>query len=252
MRLPNLILLPLALLSQAPSYAQGGLRDTSLMMVPLTFSYAYQLPTGDMADRFGWNNNLGLSAAVKFTSNYQIGLEFGFIFGNQVIERSMLSQITTSNGVIVNQDGKPAGILLFERGYTVMAVGGKLIPVAGPNPNSGILLKLGGGYMRHKVLIQSQDDVVPALEGEYLKGYDRLTAGPVAMVYAGYQHLSNNRYLNFSIGFEMDLAFTQSLRPYDFDRGRADTGGRFDGLNGIRFGWILPIYHARDDRQYYR
>jgi hypothetical protein len=252
MRLPDLLLLPLAFLLQAPSYAQGGLRDTSLMMVPLTFSYAYQLPTGDMADRFGWNNNLGFSAAVKFPSNYQIGLEGGFIFGNQVIDRGMLSPITTSNGIIVNQDGDPAGILLFERGYTIMAVAGKLIPVAGPNPNSGILLKLGGGYMRHKVLIQSQNDVVPALEGDYQKGYDRLSAGPVAMLYAGYRNLSNNRYLNFSIGFEMELGFTGSLRPYDFDRGRADTGTRFDGLNGIRFGWILPIYHARDDRQYYR
>lgn len=222
------------------------------MMVPLTFSYAYQLPNGDMSERFGWNNNLGFSAAVKFASNYQIGLEGGFIFGDQVIDRSMLHEITTSNGVIVNQDGEPASILLFERGYTIMAVVGKLIPVAGPNPNSGILLKFGGGYMRHKVLIQSQNDVVPALEGEYGKGYDRLSAGPMAMLYAGYQNLSNNRYLNFSIGFEMDLGFTGSLRPYDLDRGKADTDRRFDGLNGIRLGWILPIYHARDDRQYYR
>jgi hypothetical protein len=252
MRLRDLLLLPLALLLQAPSYAQGGLRDTSLMMVPLTFSYAYQLPNGDMAERFGWNNNLGFSAAVKFASNYQIGLEAGFIFGNQVIDRSMLHEITTSNGVIVNQDGDPASILLFERGYTIMAVAGKLIPVAGPNPNSGILLKFGAGYMRHKVLIQSQNDVVPALEGEYLKGYDRLCAGPMTMLYAGYQNLSNNRYFNFSIGFEIDLGFTESLRPYDFDRGKASTDTRFDGLNGLRFGWILPIYHARDDRQYYR
>jgi hypothetical protein len=252
MRLARLLFAPLALLVQAPSYAQGTLQDTSIMMVPLTFSYAYQLPTGNMAERFGWNNNVAFGAAVKFKSNYSLGLEGSFIFGNQVNDRGMLSGITTSNGVIVNQDGDPAKILLFERGYTIVAVAGKVIPVAGPNPNSGILLRLGGGYMRHKVLIQSQNDVVPALEDDYLQGYDRLSAGPMALFYAGYQHLSNNRLINFSIGFEMDLGFTRSLRPYDFDRGKASTDMRFDGLNGIRFGWILPIYHARDDRQFYR
>lgn len=245
-------LLAWAVLFQAPSYAQSGIQDTSITLVPITLSYAYQLPNGDLGNQFGANHNIGLSASVKFKSNYSLGLEGSFIFGNNVTDRSMLRNITTGNGVIVNQDGEPAKILLFERGYTVMAFAGKVLSVAGPNPNSGILLKLGAGYMRHKVLIESQNDVVPALEGEYLKGYDRLTAGPAAMFFAGYQHLGNNRFINFMVGFELNIGFTESLRPYNFDTGRADTGTHFDGLNGLRFGWTLPIYKARDDRQYYR
>ena len=242
----------LVLIFQAPSYAQGSIQDTSIVIVPITLSYAYQVPTGDMGEQFGANSNIGLSASVKFKSNYSLGLEGSFIFGNKVLDRSMFRNIITSNGVIVNQDGQPADILLFERGYTIIAFAGKVIPVAGPNPNSGIMLKLGGGYMRHKVLIQSQNDVVPALEDDYLKGYDRLAAGPMAMFFMGYQHLGNNRFINFMVGFELNIGFTESLRPYNFDSGRANSGTNIEGLNGLRFGWTLPIYKARDDRQYYR
>ncbi len=240
------------MLPWASSQAQGGLEDTSITMVPITLSYAYQLPSGDLGSQFGPNHNVGLSVTRKLKSNYSYGLEGSFIFGNQVDDQSMLRDITTSNGVIVNQDGNPAKILLYERGYTVMAVAGKLMTIAGPNPNSGILLKLGAGYMRHKVLIESQNDVVPALEDEYLKGYDRLAAGPAGMFFVGYQHLSNNRRINFLVGFELNIGFTRSLRPYNFDSRRADGDTHFDGLNGLRVGWTLPIYKARDNREYYR
>ncbi|MFT3884098.1 MAG: hypothetical protein QM724_01330 [Flavobacteriales bacterium] len=248
----SLLPLMLALSAWMPSYAQGGLRDTTLTIIPLTLSYAYQLPSGDLANRFGANHNLGFSSMVKFTSNYTLGLEGSFLFGNHVNERNMLSELTTSNGRIVNQDGEPAQVFLFERGYTIMATVGKIIPVVGPNPNSGILLKLGGGYMRHKIRIETQNDVVPALEDEYIKGYDRLCAGPAMMAFVGYQHFGNHRLINFMIGWEMNLGFTRSLRPVDFASGRSLDGGRMDGLNGLRFGWTLPIYRHGDDRIYYR
>ena len=246
-------LLLLAALSGAPvARAQGDIRDTSITIVPITLSYAYQLPSGDLAQQFGANHNLGLSASVKFKSNYSLGLEGSFIFGDQVTDRTVLQQMMTSNGVVVNQDGDPASILLFELGYTVTAFAGKVIPVVGPNPNSGILLKLGAGYMRHKLLIQHQNDVLPALEGDYLKGYDRLRAGPMGMFFVGYQHLGNNRFINFMAVFEINIAATRSMRPYLFDKGRADDERHVDALTGLRFGWTLPIYRRADNRQYYR
>ncbi|MCO6483948.1 MAG: hypothetical protein J5I62_14265 [Flavobacteriales bacterium] len=232
--------------------AQSGIQDTSITIVPLTISYAYQLPGGDLAQRFGANSNLGFSASVKFKSNYALGMEGSYVFGNKIMDRSVLKEMMTSNGVVVNQDGEPAGILLFERGYTVSVFAGKVIPVAGPNPNSGILLKLGAGWMWHKLLIQHQNDVLPALEGDYLKGYDGLAAGPMGTFFAGYQHLGNNRFINFMVGFEVNVAFTRSLRPWDFARGKADDERRVDGLNGLRFGWTFPIYKRRDNRVFYR
>ncbi len=241
----------IACFAELPSYAQAGVRDTSIFMVPITVSYSFQLPQGDLAERFGWNNNLALGGAVKFKSNYMLGLEGSFLFGNNVKEGGMLRHIATSNGVVVDQSGDPAKLFLYQRGYTILAYAGKLIPIVGPNPNSGMLLRLGGGYMRHKVRIESQTSEVPALEGEYLKGYDRLTAGPMFSAFVGYQHIGNNRMINFMFGFQMDLGFTRSLRPYNFDTGRAEDGLRFDGLNGLRAGWTLPLYRSRDDRTYF-
>lgn len=246
------LLLALLLGTANSARAQHGIEDTSITVVPLTISYAYQLPGGDLAERFGPNSNLGLSASVKFKSNYSLGLEGSYLFGNNIVDRSVLKEMVTPNGVIVNQDGEPASILLFERGYTVSLFAGKVIPVVGPNPNSGVLLKLGVGWIWHKLLIQHQNDQLPALEGEYLKGYDGLSSGPMGTLFAGYQHLGNNRFINFVVGFEMNVAFTHPLRPFNFAKGKPDDDGRMDSLHGLRVGWTFPIYKRRDHREFYR
>lgn len=246
MRALRTLLLLLPLCQQV--HAQVSIRDTSMALTAVSASYAYQIPGGDMALRFGGNSNLGINVLRKFPSNYLIGLEGAFLFGNQVRESGLLRNVITREGQIVDQDGVMADIQLFERGYTIMAVAGKIIPVAGPNPNSGLMLKLGFGYIRHKIRIQTQKNEVPNLQGDYLQGYDRLSAGPASMLYIGYQHFGNRGRINFNIGFEMTTGFTQPLRAFNFDTERAETGTRFDGLMGLRAGWSLPIYKRRDDR----
>ena len=236
----------------APCYAQGDVRDTSIFMVPISVAYAFQIPQGDLADRFGPNHNIGLSAAVKFKSNYLLGLEGSFIFGNVIREHGLLSGLEDPDGVILDQDGQPASILTYERGYCLLAWAGRIMPIVGPNPNSGLLLKLGGGYLRHKIRIETQENVVPQLEGDYLSGYDRLAGGPAGMLFFGYQHIGNKRMINFMFGFEMVLGFTQPLRGYNFDTRQSESGTRMDGLNGFRFGWTLPIYRRTANGYYFR
>ncbi|MDQ3100702.1 MAG: hypothetical protein M3R08_04900 [Bacteroidota bacterium] len=231
--------------------AQGAIRDSSIALIAVSANYAYQIPSGDISLRFGHNHNVGLSALRKEQSNYMYGVEGGFIFGSKVIEPGFLRDMVNSQGQIVDRDGQMADVLIFERGYSIFLVGGKIIPVAGPNKNSGMLLKIGGGYMRHKIRIQTQKNDVPQLEGDYLEGYDRLAAGPAAMLYFGYQHFSNTRKINFNIGFEMQLGFTEPLRAFNFDTRTTESGRRFDGLTGIRAGWTIPIYKRIDDRFHY-
>jgi hypothetical protein len=160
--------------------------------------------------------------------------------------------VENSDGVILDQDGQPASVLKYERGYCLFAWAGRLMPIVGPNPNSGLLLKVGGGYMRHKIRIETQENVVPQLEGDYLTGYDRLSGGPAAMFFFGYQHIGNRRLINFMFGFEMVLGFTEPLREYNFDTHRHESGTRYDGLNGFRFGWTLPIYRRSAKGYYFR
>lgn len=249
------LLLPLLLaalcLGATPSYAQGDIRDTSIALTAVTASYSYQVPTGDLAIRFGNNSNVGLSAFRKGKRNFFFGLEGSFLFGDQVEEPGLLRNVINSEGQIVDMDGVMADVLLYERGWTAMAIAGKIMPIAGPNPNCGIMLKLGVGYMRHKIRIQTQKNEVPQLEGDYLEGYDRLSAGPMASLLIGYQHFGNQRLINFMAGFEVITGFTEPLRAYNFDSRRSETGTRFDGLLGIRVGWCLPIYKRSDDRFHY-
>jgi hypothetical protein len=245
-------LLLFAVLSPRFAVAQDNVRDTPIPMVMVTASYAYQMPAGTMADRFGTNNNIGLEACRKFKSNFMVGAGGSFLFGNRINESNLLNGLLTAEDQILDKDGIPATLFLYERGYTIMAYVGKIIPVAGPNPNSGFLLKLGGGYMRHKIRYETQENEVPQLEGEYVKGYDRLCAGPALMLFMGYQHTSSNRLVNFQVGFESMLGLTSSLRPYNFDTQRSDEGTRTDVLHGLRLGWTLPIYRRTDDAFYIR
>lgn len=74
------------------------------------------------------------------------------------------------NGDIVDQGGQPAAVLLYERGYTVMLTAGRSMPIVGPNPNSGLLLKLGGGYMRHKVRVERRTTPCPPWRASTSRG----------------------------------------------------------------------------------
>jgi hypothetical protein len=236
-----------------PSFGQGGasIRDSSIALVAVQASYAHQWPGGDLATRFGANSNLGLSAYRKLKSNWLFGAEGSFLFGNQVREPGILRNVINSAGQVVDQDGVMADVFLFQRGWSVFGFAGRLLPIAGPNPNSGLVVKLGGGYMRHKVRVQTQQNVVPQLENEYLEGYDRLTAGPAALAYLGYHHFGNRRLVNFHLGLEVMAGFTEPLRAYNFDTEQYNSGGRMDLLTGLRVGWSLPIYRRLDDRFHY-
>ncbi|MCB0794549.1 MAG: hypothetical protein KDB88_07405 [Flavobacteriales bacterium] len=237
-------------LAAVPSYGQQSVRDTSIFMVPVTLSYAYQLPGGNMADRFGANNSLGLSAFAKLPNNFFLGGEGAFIFGNQVIEPGLGDGLQNSYGQILDQEGQPATVLVFQRGYSLLASVGKIMPIVGPNPNSGLMLKLSGGYLRHKIRIETQNNEVPQLQDDYLEGYDRLTGGPAAQLEIGYLHIGNNRFANFFVALHSLFGFTSSLRAVNFDTGQADQEDRLDMLTGLRAGWTLPIYRRKADSFY--
>lgn len=245
-------LLAPALLALAAQPALGqrtaSIRDSSIALVAVQASYAHQWPGGDLASRFGANSNIGISAYRKLRSNWLLGAEGSFIFGNRVREPGILRNVINSSGQIVDQEGAMADVFLFERGWSAFGFVGRLLPVIGPNPNSGLVLKLGGGYLRHKVRVQTQQHVVPQLEDEYLEGYDRLTAGPAALAYIGYHHFGNRRLVNFHVGLEVMAGFTEPLRAFNFDTEQYNSGGRVDLLSGVRLGWSLPIYRRHDDR----
>lgn len=236
--------------SQA-GFSQASIKDSSIFVPLVKMSYALQLPGGNMSKRFGLNSAVNLSLIFKTKKNLLFGIDGGFIFGNQIREDGILDSISTSDGQIINSNGQYATVRQFERGFTVMAKFGKLFPVLGPNPNSGIFFEFGAGFLQHKVRIDDVGNSSPQLSKEYKKGYDRLTNGIAATQYIGYQYLSNKRMVNFFFGLEIYGAVTQSRRSWDYDLMQTDTQTRFDLLYGFRAGWILPLYKKAPDEFYY-
>lgn len=245
------ILLLLTALSGAETLrAQANLQDSSIFITEVKMSYAAQLPGADLAKRFGLNSALGFGVNFKFRSNLMLGLEGSFLTGNRITDTTVLQNLKASNGEIYDLNGEFARVLIYERGWLVTGVIGYVWPVIGPNPNSGILMKAGFGFMQHKIRIESNRNPVPSLAPEYLKGYDRLVNGFTFQQFIGYQYLSNKRLINFFAGIEFYEGLTRNRRSFNYDLMRAETDHRLDVLYGIRAGWILPIY-ARPPKEYY-
>jgi hypothetical protein len=78
-----------------------------------------------------------------------------------------------------------------------------------------------------------------------------LTNGLSFSQFLGYLNLSENRLLNYYIGFQFYEAFTHSVRKLNYDTGVQDTKQRLDVLSGMRLGWILPLYKKKPNDYYY-
>jgi len=213
--------------------------------------YAYQIPGHDLAQRFGNNSQIGASFFYKFRSNLVTGVEGSFLFSENVRRNDQyLRLIAASDGNVISEAGTFAGIFFHQRGFNLQARVGGIIPIFGPNPNSGLLILGGAGMLQHKIRIEVEGNNVPQLRGDYRKGYDRLTSGPSISQYIGYVYFDNEHTINFQVGLEFTQAWTQSRRSFDFDRMQPDIKKRFESLWGVRIGWLLPLI-KRAPRDYY-
>jgi hypothetical protein len=239
------------LLGANPLFSQISLKDSSIRVCAIHFSYAGQLPAGVLAERFGYNSNLSMAFSFKTVRNWTWAVDFSYIFGNQIKQRNIFDSIATkSEHLIIDVNGELADVRLYERGFNATAWFGKIFPVFGSNPNSGLALNLGLGFMQHHIKIEDIGNRSPQLVGDLKKGYDRLCNGPSISQYLGYNYLSNNRYVNFFLGIECTEAFTKDRRSWDYQLMQPLTEQRLDILYGLRAGWILPLY-KRQPRAYY-
>ncbi len=211
-----------------------------------TLSYAFQNPASDMADRFGYNFNLGLHTEVMLKkSNLIFGLSGDILFGNEVKE-DVLESLRTPEGDIIGNNRLIADVSLRERGFNISGYTGILIPLLKRNRRSGIRVTLGAGLLQHKVRIQDNQNTIVQITGEYIKGYDRLSNGLSLTQFIGYQHLDRKRLVNFYVGVEFVEGFTENRRTYNFDIMGHDDTQRRDILVGIRLGWSVPLYIGED------
>jgi len=213
-------------------------------------TFAYQVPGGDLAKRFGNDYNVGGTLQWKTKKNWIFGIDGNFLFSDEVKE-DVLAKISTSQGFIIGEDGFYADVFLYERGFMFSAKAGKIFPVVGPNPNSGLIATIGAGLLQHKIRIEDKTNTAPQLTDDYKKGYDRLTNGLSITEFLGYINFGSSRLVNFMGGFEFTQAFTQNGRSFNFDTMMQDNTARLDLLFGFRVAWIIPFYKRLPSSFYY-
>ena len=235
----RLLILVLLLVFSQILPAQDQSRESPVVLPSL--GYAYQLPGGDLQDRFGPNFSLNLQLEYLTRQDWGYRLEGGYLFGTQVKE-DVLANLRTREGNIIGNDRAPADIQLRQRGWYLGAGLSRWFRM-GSASRSGLLLSGTAGLLQHRIRIQDDPlSAVPQLDDTFKKGYDRLANGLYLTEFIGYRYLANDRRINFYAGLEFTQAFTRNRRSFDYDLQSRNDANRMDLLYGLRIGWILPFY----------
>jgi hypothetical protein len=242
----SLLIVLLTICSLMPVNLFAQEEETSELPVQvfnLNVTGGYGFPGADLAKRFGAIASVGGGFSFKTESNWIFEIESLFLFGPKVVEDSILNPIRTTTGSVIGMDGDLYLPLINMRGLKMQFAIGKILPIWNKTKNSGLYVNVGIGYMQHKILYDiRQKQNLPHIDGEYAKGYDRLSSGFSLDQFIGYYYMSNNRAANFKIGFTFTQAFTKNQRGFNYDTGLVDNASRIDLMYGIKGSWILPFY----------
>lgn len=247
-------------------------RDVMSAPIPVAMfqvGYAFHFPGLDTKEIYGVSNNLGGGFAYKTETNWIFVANGNFIFGNRLKgDRIDIfgEGITTPTGEIIGGAGNIATFEVNQRGFHLQAEVGRLFPM-GPNPNCGLFVQGGLGYLTNRTRIDYQQTLLNPpyqLDGDYAYGYDRMRGGPALHLEAGYLMLSSTRLFNLSVALEMTYARTRDLREYDFrvftnsetgelePVGYTDPNRRYNDLYfGIRVTYNIPTYQRQPEEYYY-
>jgi hypothetical protein len=231
---------------------QRNVKDSAIGTPWIAVHYGANWTHEDLAVKFGYLNHIGTLAGYKTKKNWFYGLEANFIYGNQVHLNGMFTHLLDSKGTITDVNGDIGRIVVSSRGFNTNLVIGKIIPVLSTNNNSGIFINFGVGFLSHRYRIDTQDQVIPGLELNYRKGYDRYSLGPNLSQFVGYTFMSNLGLVNFYGGFYAQEGFTKNQRTIFFDKPNEDVPQKtmLDIQVGLKLGWLIPIY-KRQPKEFY-
>ena len=252
-KLSFVIIIIIIIISAATNLtAQVDVRDSTIAAFVPYISYSYQFVGGDITKKYGNNSTIGGGIIYKTVKNFLWSIDVNYIFGGQVKNAdSILWMVETNSGYIIDGNGTYALYALYERGFSSYLTVGKMIPSLSPNPNSGLYISAGLGYLLHRLRIDSQHLTAPQISKDYAKGYDQLTGGFSLKQSVTWFHMGNSKVTNFQVGVEFQQAFTKSLRDWDFSTMQKDNNKYFDWFIGLKVAWMLPIYQRVPDKYYY-
>lgn len=239
------------MIGSSPAKGQVDIQDSTIKVFMISANYSLEQPDGDLGNRFGLSSFLGPAFGLKTDKNWLFSAEFDLMFGNTV-KQNPASIIETKKGRVINGQGTIEPLVKRQRGFRSEVRAGKVFPILGPNPNSGIFVQAGAGFLQHRIDYKQQSGAVNQLKGDYENGYDRLTNGFLLSETLGYLNLSDSRLINFTIAFQFSQAFTKNRRDWNFDKRSPLNEQRLDLLYGIRVEWTFPLYNQASEGFYYK
>tara|TARA_B100000780_G_scaffold59917_1_gene38460 strand:- start:4585 stop:5316 length:732 start_codon:yes stop_codon:yes gene_type:complete len=217
----------------------------------IIIDYGYHIPGGEIAKTFGNNSSVGLNYLKTKSNNLFYGVKANYIFGENIKDTSLFSNISSDQGFVIDGSGSFANILLLERGFSSHVYLGYSIH-SKRNTNQGLYLSAGLGYLQHKIFIDTKNQYIPQLDSEYKKGYDQLSSGISTQINIDYIFMGQNSNLQFYTGLEYTLGFTKNIRPYNFNTlNYSNDSFRFDKLFGFKIGLIIPINRQNSEEFHY-
>jgi hypothetical protein len=228
----------------------GSSQENFEGMFNLNFGYGVEWPEGDMKDRYGRNLKISIGAENIMKSKIFYGLDFDYKFGGSVVE-DVFEVYRLENGTtLLGSFGGPSEVIAKERGLYLGVYGGKIITFNSSNL-TGIRLAGGVGILQHMLNFNDDTQSFEIINGEYSKGYDRLTRGMAVKGYLGYALYSKDKKFNMNIGIEYTLGFTKAVREINFDSGLSDTKNRKDHLIGLKAEILLPFFKTTKEEIIY-
>jgi len=204
-----------------------------------------------MGERWGFTSALGVELGHKFKNNVFLTAGVSPLFSEAIDIQGILDPLLVSGNFFIADNGLVTGIRAIGNGWLVPIQIGKIIPFGRSNANSGLVLAVGVQYLHYRFAFRSQEESVAGLQGDYRKGYDRLTTGIGIAQRVGYRFFSNRGDVNFTLGLEFSQNFTQNRRSVHFSTGAASKETQLDYLLGFYAAWTFPIYERAPDRTYY-
>ncbi len=232
-------------------------------VTPFTGSNSGGLPGGTMKDLYeGPYLNFALEWAYKFKSNWMLTVDgdlwFGYNSDNLKLRAERMGDIYTSQGYLMSMGGSDGVVTLYNRGFAARAGVAKIISLFKKNPDSGILLKLSGGWFMQKT-VQTQDmneGQVPQLGDKMFPLYDHLRNGMILTESVGFIFMSNRHtYVNFKVTFDLSECISWPTRPYIIDNvmglNGKDKNTYFDLMGGVKLSWMFPFTGKTSYDYYY-
>lgn len=233
------------------SLGQSSIADSSIQLVTLDMRFQGAMPTGPMNDRWNFTSSFGLDVGIKYRNNFFISVGTYALF-TQFVETDSILDPLLSSGFLTTDEGVVSEPKVLGTGIIAPFRLGKIFPIGPrPNDNSGLVLSIGGQYIRYRFDFRSSDGTVAGLTGDYEKGYDHLASGWGLNESIGYRMFNNRGDINFMVGLEFSQNFTRYQRAYHFATGVPSDALRQDFLWGFFAAWTFPLYEKAPNRVYY-